>query len=104
MRHVSAYQRAKAMWEMSTVPSTWKRVFLLLSSISCEVCMTSVTQCHYSSRVRTEKGHEAYLVADFDRDIFGRGQIIKRVMDTSGKMVWAAGSDPRGDGNAAAQI
>ena len=66
--------------------------------------MISVNQCHCSSRDWTEMGHEAYLVAGFDREIFGRGQIIKRVRDTSGKMVWTAGSDPRGDGNAAAQI
>ena len=51
-----------------------------------------------------EMGHDAHVTTGFDREQFGRGQVIKRIMDTSGTPVWAAGSDPRADGNAAAQI
>jgi gamma-glutamyltranspeptidase/glutathione hydrolase len=52
----------------------------------------------------TGMGHDAHSITGFDREQFGRGQVIERVMDTSGTPVWAAGSDPRADGNAAAQI
>jgi gamma-glutamyltranspeptidase/glutathione hydrolase len=52
----------------------------------------------------TDMGHDAHSITGFDREQFGRGQAIKRVMDGSGKSVWAAASDPRADGNAAAQI
>ena len=39
------------------------------------------------------------------RGMFGRGQIIQRKVDArSGRTVWAAGSDPRADGHAVAQI
>jgi gamma-glutamyltranspeptidase len=39
------------------------------------------------------------------RGMFGRGQIIQRTVDkVTGRLVWAAGSDPRGDGHASAQI
>jgi gamma-glutamyltranspeptidase/glutathione hydrolase len=34
----------------------------------------------------------------------GRGQIIQKLKHPSGRQIWAAGSDPRGDGHAAAQI
>lgn len=34
----------------------------------------------------------------------GRGQVIQKITDVSGRIVWAAGSDPRADGHAAAQI
>lgn len=38
------------------------------------------------------------------RGMFGRGQIIQRTVDkVTGRLVWAAGSDPRGDGHASAQ-
>jgi gamma-glutamyltranspeptidase / glutathione hydrolase len=49
-------------------------------------------------------GHDARIVSDFGRSMMGRGQIIQRVVDTSGRRVWAAGSDPRSDGHSAAQI
>lgn len=51
-----------------------------------------------------ELGHDAYLVKDFKRGMMGRGQVIQKIVDSSGKIVWAAGSDPRADGHAAAQI
>ncbi|RIA95126.1 gamma-glutamyltranspeptidase [Glomus cerebriforme] len=44
-------------------------------------------------------GHNVKLVKDWDRAVFGRGQIIeKRIDEKSGKIVWAGGSDLRGDG------
>jgi gamma-glutamyltranspeptidase/glutathione hydrolase len=49
-------------------------------------------------------GHDARLVSGFDRGMMGRGQIIQKMVDLSGRTVWAAGSDPRADGHAAAQI
>jgi len=49
-------------------------------------------------------GHDARRVAGFARGMLGRGQIIQKIKDESGVTVWAAGSDPRADGHAAAQI
>ncbi|KAL5495462.1 hypothetical protein ACEPAI_925 [Sanghuangporus weigelae] len=50
-------------------------------------------------------GHDAWTVKDFQRGMMGRGQVIQRIVDKgTGHTVWAAGSDPRADGNAAAQI
>ena len=52
----------------------------------------------------TEMGHDARIVTGFGRGMFGRGQVIQKIDDPSGKTVWAAGSDLRADGHAAAQI
>nr|VWO94349.1 Gamma-glutamyltranspeptidase (Ggt) [Ganoderma boninense] len=49
-------------------------------------------------------GHDARVATGVKRSMFGRGQIIQKLNDKSGKTVWAAGSDPRADGHAAAQI
>ncbi|KZV75492.1 gamma-glutamyltranspeptidase [Peniophora sp. CONT] len=49
-------------------------------------------------------GHDAYTAGGFKRSMFGRGQVIQKINDRSGKLVWAAGSDLRADGHAAAQI
>ena len=49
-------------------------------------------------------GHDARLVTGVNRGMFGRGQVIQRITDVSGRAVWAAGSDPRADGYAAAQL
>ncbi|CAL1695321.1 unnamed protein product [Somion occarium] len=49
-------------------------------------------------------GHDARRVSGFARGMLGRGQIIQKINDQSGRTVWAAGSDPRADGHAAAQI
>ncbi|TFK36827.1 gamma-glutamyltranspeptidase [Crucibulum laeve] len=49
-------------------------------------------------------GHDARFVTGFSRGMMGRGQVIQRIKDASGVTVWAAGSDPRADGHAAAQI
>jgi len=51
-----------------------------------------------------EMGHDARLIVGLGRGLFGRGQVIQKIDDKSGKTVWAAGSDLRADGHAAAQI
>jgi gamma-glutamyltranspeptidase len=51
-----------------------------------------------------DMGHDARTVSGFDRGLMGRGQVIQKLQDPSGRFVWAAGSDPRADGHAAAQI
>ncbi|KAH9947920.1 gamma-glutamyltranspeptidase [Amylocystis lapponica] len=51
-----------------------------------------------------EMGHDARSVAGFSRGQLGRGQVIQKLTDPSGRRVWAAGSDPRADGHAAPQI
>ncbi|KIK96014.1 hypothetical protein PAXRUDRAFT_139452 [Paxillus rubicundulus Ve08.2h10] len=51
-----------------------------------------------------EMGHDARTVSGFGRGMMGRGQIIQKIVDQSGRTVWAAGSDPRADGHAVAQI
>lgn len=47
----------------------------------------------------TSLGHEVQLLTGYDRQTFGRAQIIQNV-SANGKLVYAAGSDPRGDGAA----
>lgn len=44
-------------------------------------------------------GHKIEVLSGWKRAMFGRGQIIRSYYD-DGKMVYAAGSDPRGDGMA----
>ncbi|KAG6814055.1 hypothetical protein H0H92_003102 [Tricholoma furcatifolium] len=51
-----------------------------------------------------EMGHDVRTVTGFQRGMLGRGQVIQKLQDTSGRLVWAAGSDMRADGHAAAQI
>lgn len=51
-----------------------------------------------------EMGHNVNIVDSWGRFQFGRGQVIQKVQNQSGKLVWAAGSDPRADGQAIAQI
>jgi gamma-glutamyltranspeptidase/glutathione hydrolase len=46
-------------------------------------------------------GHDVKLVKGYERCMFGRGHIIATVPNTEKRSVWAAGSDPRGDGHAA---
>ncbi|KAF4817471.1 Glutathione hydrolase-like YwrD proenzyme [Colletotrichum siamense] len=44
-------------------------------------------------------GHHVEVLRDSKRSKFGRGQIIRRYVDDgTGLIVWAGGSDPRGDG------
>ncbi|KAK0538451.1 hypothetical protein OC835_001432 [Tilletia horrida] len=58
-------------------------------------------------------GHRIEFRSGFGRALFGRGQIIQRLGttvrrdgagDDHGRVVWAAGSDPRADGQAVAQV
>jgi len=49
-------------------------------------------------------GHDARIVRGHDRGLLGRGQVIQRTVDRSGRVVWAGGSDPRIDGHVVAQI
>ena len=51
-----------------------------------------------------DMGHDARVVSGFNRGLMGRGQVIQKLQDASGRFVWAAGSDLRADGHAAAQI
>ncbi|KAJ7357247.1 gamma-glutamyltranspeptidase [Mycena albidolilacea] len=51
-----------------------------------------------------EMGHDARQVTGFQRAMMGRGQVIQKLTDPSGRFVWAAGSDLRADGHAAPQI
>lgn len=52
-----------------------------------------------------EMGHDAHVISGPGRGLFGRGQVIQKLHGTAGdKLVWAAGSDPRIDGHAIAQI
>lgn len=50
-------------------------------------------------------GHDLELVKGPEQQFFGKGQVILRTVDKrTGKVVWAAGSDFRGDGCALPQI
>jgi gamma-glutamyltranspeptidase/glutathione hydrolase len=50
-------------------------------------------------------GHKLELVEGDKQVLFGKGQLIQRRTDKrTGKLIWGAGSDPRGDGQAVAQI
>ncbi|KAJ8520095.1 hypothetical protein ONZ45_g3021 [Pleurotus djamor] len=51
-----------------------------------------------------ELGHDPRSVGGWGRSMMGRGQIIQKVTNKAGRLVWAAGSDLRADGHAAAQI
>lgn len=51
-----------------------------------------------------EMGHDVEVVRGNEQVVFGKGQMILKIVDEkTGKRVWAAGSDPRGDGCAMAQ-
>lgn len=50
-------------------------------------------------------GHRIEVVSGAERILFGKGQIILKTMDErTGRRVFVAGSDPRGDGVALPQI
>ena len=49
-------------------------------------------------------GHSARIVTGSLRLTMGIGQVIQRMVDKSGCVVWAGGSDPRADGYAAVHI
>ena len=52
----------------------------------------------------TELGHRVEYLTGSSRSQFGRGQIIQKKPDPNGRLIWAAGSDPRADGHAVPQI
>ncbi|KAL9485314.1 hypothetical protein ACSS6W_004103 [Trichoderma asperelloides] len=47
-------------------------------------------------------GHEVELITGWNRDLFGRGQVIQANYDPSGQRVYNGGSDLRSDGHAVA--
>ncbi|KAL6909194.1 nucleophile aminohydrolase [Trichoderma evansii] len=47
-------------------------------------------------------GHDVELIKGWNRDLFGRGQVIQAKYDPSGQRVYSGGSDLRGDGHAVA--
>lgn len=49
-------------------------------------------------------GHKVKVVDGWGRFQFGRGQVIMKVEAGEDRLVWAAGSDPRADGMAIAQV
>lgn len=52
-----------------------------------------------------QMGHETKFIYGMERSLFGRGQIIRVHEDVAeGKRIYSAGSDMRGDGNAAPLI
>ncbi|KAJ7654942.1 gamma-glutamyltranspeptidase [Mycena polygramma] len=55
-------------------------------------------------RGNSEMGHDARQATGFQRSMLGRGQVIQKLTDPSGRFVWAAGSDLRADGHASPQI
>lgn len=54
--------------------------------------------------VMLEMGHDARKLEGFARGMFGRGQVIQKLSNPEGRLVWAAGSDSRADGHSVAQI
>ncbi|KAG7662966.1 uncharacterized protein J8A68_003516 [[Candida] subhashii] len=48
-------------------------------------------------------GHNVSVAKGYHRDIFGRAQCIRN-LSKNGRVIWAGGSDPRGDGAAVPQI
>jgi gamma-glutamyltranspeptidase / glutathione hydrolase len=67
--------------------------------VRSKTAFAKLTPANYS-----EMGHDARKVEGFAQSVVGRGQIIQRVPNPGGGLVWAAGSDPRGDGHAVVQI
>lgn len=49
-------------------------------------------------------GHKVKIVTGAERGLFGRGQVIAASKDSSGRLLWSAGSDLRGDGHAQPQL
>ncbi|PPQ62973.1 hypothetical protein CVT24_006079 [Panaeolus cyanescens] len=71
--------------------------------VNSEVYFEEGISAEIVKRLR-DMGHDARQVGGFERGLMGRGQVIQKLQDPSGKLVWAAGSDLRADGHAAAQI
>lgn len=88
---------------MSTVKCILRKVFQGTSLKSSEVVTVLIIPVQYLSASQG-MGHDAHLATGFQRGMMGRGQIIQKLKNETGRLVWAAGSDPRADGHAAAQI
>lgn len=74
----------------------------VVEKLKCTLVVTSLV-FHVADR-RQVMGHDARRAAGLSRSMLGRGQIIQQIFDPAGNRVWVAGSDPRADGHAAAQI
>ena len=57
-----------------------------------------------STNLSVGMGHHVEYSTGILRSQFGRGQIIQKRPDPNGRLIWAAGSDPRADGHAVPQI
>lgn len=52
-----------------------------------------------------QMGHDLEVIEGNDQVVFGKGQITWQTIDErTGRRVWAAGTDPRGDGVALSQL
>ncbi|KAI5450133.1 hypothetical protein NCC49_003760 [Naganishia albida] len=72
-------------------------------NIDSEVWMEEGISDEVVQKLR-DMGHDARKASSFNRSIVGRGQIIQKVRDRSGRVVWAGGSDQRADGQVVGQI
>ncbi|KAJ9120422.1 hypothetical protein QFC24_005379 [Naganishia onofrii] len=72
-------------------------------NINSEVWIEDGVSSEVVAKLR-EMGHDARQATSFNRAIAGRGQIIQKVLDPSGRIVWAGGSDQRADGQVVGQI
>ncbi|KAF5374840.1 hypothetical protein D9758_000394 [Tetrapyrgos nigripes] len=84
-------------------PDTQTRATGVAGDINSEVYFEEGIPEETVAKLR-EMGHDARLATGFGRSMMGRGQVIQKINDASGKIVWAAGSDLRADGHAVAQI
>ncbi|KAF8922703.1 gamma-glutamyltranspeptidase [Mucidula mucida] len=84
-------------------PDTQTRETGTAGDINSEVYFEEGISPETISKLR-EMGHDARLQSGFGRSMMGRGQIIQKLTNETGQLVWAAGCDPRSDGHAAAQI
>lgn len=73
--------------------------------INSEVYFESAFDQNVVQRLK-EMGHDVRTVSGFAQGMMGRGQVIQKLTGKglNGRLVWAAGSDQRADGQAVAQI
>ncbi|OCH96216.1 gamma-glutamyltranspeptidase [Obba rivulosa] len=84
-------------------PETEGRATGMAGDINSEVYFEEGISDEVIATLR-DMGHDARRVSGVSRSMMGRGQVIQRIVDQSGKIIWAAGSDPRADGHAVPQI
>ena len=108
MHHDSAYRRnhlnLSTVLVTSIVQFILKTPSLLKRWISSEASILRLIAKDILNLPFKEMGHDTRVLTGFGRSMMGRGQIIQKIDNASGKLVWAAGSDPRGDGHASPQI